>query len=603
MAINNGSATDIDVTLKDLTINNSSDLGRPIETRGHINSFALDRCKINATGNGNNQAITIGGSQSTAAKLTVTDTSIAAGPAGYPMLTFNPIDLTMNGGNLSGYCGIYFKGESSSAGSRGSVANICGTTYYCPNVHSAEGSNDFGIFAIEDDGITINLTDCNLNGQEQNTAKQAIFQLNSYAKRQEQLVKAAISGNSVVTGTILDNGWNRENLFDLEISKGQFSEQSVSQYTQNPLIQFNDPLGNDYFIGNAAEINVFVSENSIKDITVLKGNEITVPKGIHVKNAAGNDITVNGEQVIKNNQTAHIHDFVLKNTNAKYLAQEATCTQPAEYYYSCDCGAAGTKTFTSGNVARHTFENGKCTVCGTLTAEVEDIPSIDTSKPYESIQVGVDKTNTEKLEQEVASVADAIINDIPTAAVSKETAEKVKKAIENGTVVHIEVNFDNTISVTENIKDLTNNILKKDETIGTYFDLSILLKANDEELGTLTKLSKSMTFHVSIPADLIKEGRNYFIIRVHDGVAERLNTVWNNDGTLSFETDRFSTYALAYSDSKDVHPGDSNVQGSQDNTDPSKGSSPQTGDNSNITLWIAAILAACAVLIGTAVFI
>ena len=85
--------------------------------------------------------------------------------------------------------------------------------------------------------------------------------------------------------------------------------------------------------------------------------------------------------------------------------------------------------------------------------------------------------------------------------------------------------------------------------------------------------------------------------------SQRLNTVWNNDGTLSFETDRFSTYALAYSDSKDVQPGDSNVQGGQDNTDPSKGSSPQTGDNSNITLWIAAILAACAVLIGTAVFI
>ena len=94
-------------------------------------------------------------------------------------------------------------------------------------------------------------------GKSKTLQKQVIFQLNSYAKRQEQLVKAAISGNSVVTGTILDNGWNRENLFDLEISKGQFSEQSVSQYTQNPLIQFNDPLGNNYFIGNAAEINVF----------------------------------------------------------------------------------------------------------------------------------------------------------------------------------------------------------------------------------------------------------------------------------------------------------------------------------------------------------
>ena len=57
-----------------------------------------------------------------------------------------------------------------------------------------------------------------------------------------------------------------------------------------------------------------------------------------------------------------------------------------------------------------------------------------------------------------------------------------------------------------------------------------------------------MTFKVAIPTDLIKEGREYFIIRIHNGLAEKLDTTLNEDGTLSFSTDKFSTYALAYAD-------------------------------------------------------
>lgn len=578
LAVNNGGSNDVDVTIKDLTINNSSASGRPLETRGHINSLTLERCKINATGAGNNQAVTIGGNQASPAKLIITDTDITAGSSGYPVLTFNPVDLTMSGGKLNGYCGIYFKGEVSSAGSRGSVANVDGTDYYCPNVHSA-GSNDFGVFVLEDDGITVNLTNCIINGEAQNTAQQAIFQFNSYAARLEQPVKVTISGDSIITGTIFDDGWGKADLFDLEISGGQFSDPAASQYAQNPTIQYDDESGSNCFVGTVAEINDFVSENGIKNITVLKGSEITVPKGINVTNATGNNITVNGDQVIENGRTAHIHDFIIKNTDAKYLAHKADCTKPAEYYYSCDCGALGTATFTNGSVAGHTFENGKCAVCGTPAAEVKEVPAIDASKPSESVQVGVDKTNTEKLEQEVASVIDDIINEKPTDSVSKETAEKVKKAIDDGVVVVAEVIFDNNITVTENEKKLANDIKKENETVGTYFDISILLKAGDIELGKLTKLSAPMTFRMSVPSGLIQEGRSYFIIRIHDGVAERLDTTLNDDGTLSFETDRFSTYALAYSDAKAI----------------------QTGDNSNTALWIIVMLAAAAVAVLTGI--
>ena len=54
------------------------------------------------------------------------------------------------------------------------------------------------------------------------------------------------------------------------------------------------------------------------------------------------------------NPTAE-HVFDQMNTDPKYLKSEATCTAPAEYYYSCVCGQIGAETFTYGEARGHTY--------------------------------------------------------------------------------------------------------------------------------------------------------------------------------------------------------------------------------------------------------
>lgn len=72
-----------------------------------------------------------------------------------------------------------------------------------------------------------------------------------------------------------------------------------------------------------------------------------------------------------------------------YLAAPASCQSPAQYYYTCVCGAVGGNTFTSGEAGGHIWDAGQvtqaashttggevrytCTVCGTTT--VETIPA------------------------------------------------------------------------------------------------------------------------------------------------------------------------------------------------------------------------------------
>ena len=51
----------------------------------------------------------------------------------------------------------------------------------------------------------------------------------------------------------------------------------------------------------------------------------------------------------------HTHSYTVKNVTDDCLATAATCTQPAQYYYSCTCDAIGTETFEYGETIYHHF--------------------------------------------------------------------------------------------------------------------------------------------------------------------------------------------------------------------------------------------------------
>ena len=62
------------------------------------------------------------------------------------------------------------------------------------------------------------------------------------------------------------------------------------------------------------------------------------------------------------------HNYIKTVANETYKATDATCTSPASYYYSCECGAKGTSTFTSGDIADHVFVTHDAVEATCLTA-------------------------------------------------------------------------------------------------------------------------------------------------------------------------------------------------------------------------------------------
>ena len=84
-------------------------------------------------------------------------------------------------------------------------------------------------------------------------------------------------------------------------------------------------------------------------------------------------------------------------------------------------------------------------------------------------------------------------------------------------------------------------------TIGLFLDATLFMKIGDGEPEKVTETNGMLKISLIIPESLRGEGRSYEVIRLHDGVATVIEGIYDEETyTLTFETDRFSSYAVAY---------------------------------------------------------
>lgn len=113
----------------------------------------------------------------------------------------------------------------------------------------------------------------------------------------------------------------------------------------------------------------------------------------------------------------------------------------------------------------------------------------------------------------------------------------------------------------------------------------------------------SLTLPDSTTGDTSKKTRSYEVIRVHDGKASVIPSSFDADAkTLTFETDRFSAYAVAYKDAVDegigdTTEGDGKVPAQDDADDAPNSLLAMTGDVSMLTVLVLAALAALSILL------
>ena len=167
--------------------------------------------------------------------------------------------------------------------------------------------------------------------------------------------------------------------------------------------------------------------------------------------------------------------------------------------------------------------------------------------------------------------------------------EEEKKEIENGSTVSVSMEVkDVTATVSESDKKLVEDKVKEvlnNGVVGAYLDLTLLKKVGSLKEVSVTETAAGVVVKLDIPESLKNTDssveRKYTVVRIHDGVAEALETSCEN-GVITFTTDKFSTYAICYEDVAATGNGQSS-----DNT-------INTGDVYNIALYVLFAVVSCA---------
>lgn len=186
----------VKVTFTNVTIKNTVAGGRCIDTRAKGIDLTLDNAHLvtEKTGTDHDQTLTIGGSHSEKISVMIkNESTITAGRAGYAIIVLNPVNLTINNSDVSGYAAIYLKGSTGgSVGSDGTVINVENGSVLNGINNNSGTSDNFGTIAFEDDGVEVNIKDSTIKATGTGSALQQIV------SEDENLLGVAFTkGNSI----------------------------------------------------------------------------------------------------------------------------------------------------------------------------------------------------------------------------------------------------------------------------------------------------------------------------------------------------------------------------------------------------------------------
>lgn len=288
------------------------------------------------------------------------------------------------------------------------------------------------------------------------------------------------------------------------------------------------------------------------------------------------------------------HDF----TGEWKVTKKATCTEPGTKERKCSrCDEAETDTIPATGhtevedtaVAATCTTAGKtagshCAVCKAVIKAQEEIPaaghswsewisdgrqekstcSVCGQKKYRNTDDGDD---TGKIDKEAE-----VTPDSPFGGASLDTNKEdliaakgiftpeEKAEVENGVNARIWVEISSTENLTEEnrqkIEALAKKLMGSDISNLTYFDAELFKSVTKDGVSTKSQINEPgahIEISLRLPESLVSKDRfilrKYKVIRLHDGKVDSLDAEFDKEtNTLKFVTDRFSTYAIAYTD-------------------------------------------------------
>jgi hypothetical protein len=102
-----------------------------------------------------------------------------------------------------------------------------------------------------------------------------------------------------------------------------------------------------------------------------------------------------------------------------------------------------------------------------------------------------------------------------------------------------------TTEITSSNLELFNSVTNRNQNI-VILDIRIIISEQGKDDIIINQLNQNVSLIILIP-EVNRGFKNYQIIRIHEGEIEFLDSEYDEENnTISFETDRFSNYAIIY---------------------------------------------------------
>ena len=246
---------------------------------------------------------------------------------------------------------------------------------------------------------------------------------------------------------------------------------------------------------------------------------------------------------------------------------------------SSDSGSTSGDSSDSGNSSSGSTDSGSSSGSSSSSNTSSDTSSSSSSStststpapatvPYENVAISTgavnDITGTAAATAEKNPFGTKIENNDNLTTLLALTPEEVAQGVN----VWLDIQ-DMSSTVPQADKDLVQSA-SNDFTVSMYLDINLFKKVGGNAATKITETNGTVKASILIPESLWKAGRTFEIIRVHDGVPTVISGTYDeNTHVFTFETDKFSTYALAYND----------LANSTQST------APRTGDNNHLGVW------------------
>lgn len=228
----------------------------------------------------------------------------------------------------------------------------------------------------------------------------------------------------------------------------------------------------------------------------------------------------------------------------------------------------------TATATQHTVENGRIVIAADGIASINDGTDINKSigegSKTDSVPNGNDYPNA------VGKDNKSIIIPVDSGAVvvtvnNKDKASCTAQAVDAVAVSNAVLSEDEIMRVSngENIEiridveridglvdDVEKTLIEKETrnveseipglTVGMYVDISMYMRAGGGEWNYIHSTSEPVKIIIDVPEELQNLSADFYIVRSHEGECTMLTDMDDAAETITIETERFSTYAIAY---------------------------------------------------------